>query len=90
MPSHPSPVDPSYFHQRKNLQMMKAAGEVVGKLSSSLQVEVVMHVHEYWIRKVVFLRGAEIGWLRLRVVGGLLVRPTCVRVGRQAGRQAGG
>ena len=28
-----------YFHQRKNLQMMKAAGEVVGKLSSSLQVE---------------------------------------------------
>lgn len=54
-------MDPSYFHQRKNLQMMKAAGEVVGKLSSSLQVEVVMHVHEYWIRKVVFLRGAEIG-----------------------------
>jgi len=52
-----------YFHQRKSLQMMKAAGEVVGKLSSSLQTEVVMHCHGYWLTQVRFLRQAEPGCL---------------------------
>ena len=50
-----------YFHQRKNLHIMSAAAEVVSKLSSSLQVEVIMHCNGEWIRKVRFLQGAETG-----------------------------
>ena len=50
-----------YFHQRKNLALMTAAGEVVSKLSSSLQVEVILHCHGEWIRKVRFLKGVETG-----------------------------
>ena len=52
-----------YFHQRKNLQMMSKASEVVGKLSSSLQVEVVMHCHGYWLKEVSFLQDVESGFL---------------------------
>lgn len=45
-----------YFHHIRNLQIMNAAAEVVGKLSSTLQVEVVMHVHSTWIAQVSFLK----------------------------------
>jgi 5'(3')-deoxyribonucleotidase len=50
-----------YFHHIRNLQIMNAAAEVVGKLSSTLQVEVVMHVHGSWIKNVSFLKQVEQG-----------------------------
>ena len=50
-----------YFHHIRNLQIMNAAAEVVGKLSSTLQVEVVMHVHGSWIKHVTFLKNVEQG-----------------------------
>lgn len=48
-----------YFHQRKHIMMSRSASGVIHKMSTSLQIEVVMLVHNHWLRHIWFLRGAE-------------------------------
>lgn len=48
-----------YFHQRKHVMLAKSASGVIAKMSTSLQIEVVMLVHKHWLDKIWFLRGAE-------------------------------
>jgi len=48
-----------FFHQRKHVMMAKSASSVINKMSTSLQIEVVMIVHQHWLQHIWFLRGAE-------------------------------
>lgn len=48
-----------YFAQRKHIMMAKSASGVIHKMSTSLQIEVVMLVHNHWLKNIWFLRGAE-------------------------------
>lgn len=48
-----------YFAQRRQLVSATAAASVIHKMSSSLQAEVVLRVHQRWLRQLWFLRGAE-------------------------------
>ena len=53
----------AYLHQRKHVNRSESANFVVGRLSSSLQVEVTLACHGSWLRKLWFLKGAESGSL---------------------------
>ena len=48
-----------FFHQRKHIMLSKSSAGVIHKMSTSLQIEVVMLVHKHWLRHIWFLRGAE-------------------------------
>jgi len=48
-----------YFHQRKHVMMSRSASNVIHKMSTSLQIEVVVLVHSHWLKKIWFLDGAE-------------------------------
>ena len=48
-----------YFQQRKHVMLAKSASGVIRKMSTSLQIEVVMLVHSHWLDHIWFLRGAE-------------------------------
>ena len=48
-----------YFQQRKHVMLAKAASGVIHKMSTSLQIEVVMLVHSHWLDRIWLLRGAE-------------------------------
>ena len=45
------------------LQVRLETSKAVAALSPSLQVEVVMHCHGYWLKEVSFLQDVESGFL---------------------------
>jgi len=48
-----------YFQQRKHVMLSRTASGVIHKMSTSLQLEVVMRIHSHWLNAIWFLRGAE-------------------------------
>ena len=48
-----------YMQQQKNAQMREYAARVMPRLSTALQVEVVLHCHRHWLDRVWFLKNVE-------------------------------
>ena len=48
-----------YLQQQKNAQMREYAARVMPRLSTALQVEVVLHCHRHWLDRVWFLKNVE-------------------------------
>ena len=48
-----------YLQQQKNAQMREYAARVMPRLSTALQVEVVLHCHRHWLDRVWFLKKGE-------------------------------
>jgi len=52
-----------YFHSRRIVVASQSAHQVIANMSPSLQEEVTQKVHGVWLRKLLFLSGAEPGCL---------------------------
>jgi len=48
-----------YFHQQQGVQLREHAARVLPRLSTALQIEVVLHCHAHWLDKIWFLRDVE-------------------------------